>query len=164
MLRSLASVRAATPGIAKQIVVVLALCDPEHFYVYTDSRDAIRAFEMGNLAREMFSILKKRACLGFRYIIWFPAHMGRTFLRASQTSMNWLTSVRKNPRATAVWRLRRGRKRLSRTTHFSHSMKLLNITNLVAECTLFLIRISARSVSHSLNVADGFFPVPGLPQ
>ncbi|KAH6933163.1 hypothetical protein HPB50_012563 [Hyalomma asiaticum] len=50
VLRSSASVRAATPGIAGQIAVALALCDPELFYVYTDSRDTITAFEMGNFA------------------------------------------------------------------------------------------------------------------
>uniref|UniRef100_L7LY09 Putative tick transposon n=1 Tax=Rhipicephalus pulchellus TaxID=72859 RepID=L7LY09_RHIPC len=80
LLRSSASARAATPGIAEQIAVALALSDPERPYIYTDSREAIRAFETGNLAREAASILEKRACPGSHFITWFPAHMGKNVL------------------------------------------------------------------------------------
>ena len=86
-LRSAASVRLATSAIAEQVAIALAMTDPSHTSVFTDSRAAIRAYESGNIAREAAHILQTRKHTGSHYLSWFPAHMGKD-VHSQQPNLN----------------------------------------------------------------------------
>ncbi|XP_070380818.1 uncharacterized protein [Dermacentor albipictus] len=76
-LRSSASVKSTTSAKAEQIAVAIAMADPTFTHVLTDSRAAIRAYESGNVPKEVAHILLASSNECKRCLSWFPAHMGK---------------------------------------------------------------------------------------
>ncbi|KAH9377668.1 hypothetical protein HPB48_022502 [Haemaphysalis longicornis] len=55
------------------MAIVLALLDPQHNVIYSDSRSAIRTFGRGVVDSKDSKLLEGK---NISFIVWFPAHNG----------------------------------------------------------------------------------------
>ncbi|KAH9372250.1 hypothetical protein HPB48_012052 [Haemaphysalis longicornis] len=69
------SVFTKNPEVAEQMAIALALLDPQHKVIYSDSRAATRAFARGVVDAKVSKLLEDRH-ISNHSIVWFPAHMG----------------------------------------------------------------------------------------
>ncbi|KAH7952361.1 hypothetical protein HPB52_022035 [Rhipicephalus sanguineus] len=73
---SCATTRTSSSSVAEQAAIALALTDGVHDTIYSDSKAAIKAFQMGMVAPQVLQIIRKVKDLKNHSLVWFPAHLG----------------------------------------------------------------------------------------
>lgn len=73
---SCATIRTSSSSVAEQVAIALALTDGVHDTIYSDSKAAIKAFQMGMVAPQVLQIIQKVKDLKNHSLVWFPAHLG----------------------------------------------------------------------------------------
>ncbi|KAH8023745.1 hypothetical protein HPB51_016484 [Rhipicephalus microplus] len=73
---SCATIRTSSSSIAEQVAIALALTDGVHDTIYSDSKAAIKAFQMCMVAPQVLQIIQKVKDLKNHSLVWFPAHLG----------------------------------------------------------------------------------------
>ncbi|XP_037502584.1 uncharacterized protein LOC119377021 [Rhipicephalus sanguineus] len=71
-----AAVRTPNPEEAEQVAIALAMLDDRRETVYSDSKAAIRAFQIGCISRLALRVLQTSQHISSHSLHWFPAHIG----------------------------------------------------------------------------------------
>ncbi|KAH9363599.1 hypothetical protein HPB48_013752 [Haemaphysalis longicornis] len=91
------SVFIKNPEVAEKMGIALALLDPQHNVIYSDSRAATRAFARGVVDAKVSGLLEGRN-ISIHLIVWFLAHVGdlgggqRNFNESAHEAMRGLIS------------------------------------------------------------------------